>query len=256
MRVELLHHTPLWVCQQAIRDCYNSHHLSDTTEEMREGAFIDDSLVEYSRDDGYTSIPNGLDDLIISKTEECGERDKALIHNVGVQKRHASMLEHLVYSFDIDGISRACLQELARHRMASYSVKSTRYTLRELKKEEGFSTAALGSEDYKRASKYVVFTDKAEVNQSIIRALDQLRYLTTTIIKNDKIKYALPEAYKTSLTWTINARSLRNFLSLRTSSKALWEIQNLAKAVFEELPEEHKYLFEDLMEDKESKDED
>jgi thymidylate synthase (FAD) len=243
MNVKILDHTPLWVCAQAIRDCYDSHHLSDTTEEMREGVFIDDSLVEYSRDDGYRSIPNGLDDLIISKTEECGEKDKALIHKVGVQNHHASTLEHLVYTFDIDGISRACLQELARHRIASYSVKSTRYTLRELKKEESFIDGYV-HKNIKRASKYVVLTDEPEVNQYIVESLDRLRYLTTTTIKNDKIKYALPEAYKTSLTWTINARALINFLSLRTSSKALWEIQKLAEAVFEELPDEHKYLFE------------
>jgi thymidylate synthase (FAD) len=226
MNVKLLEHIPLWVCAQAIRDCYDSHHLSDTTEDHRKGIL----------------------------SEECGEKDKKLIYKVGVQNHHASTLEHLVYNFDIDGISRACLQELARHRMASYSVKSTRYTLRELKKEDSFIVedkinlnTTIEPDGYKRASKFVVLTDEPVVNQSIIRALDNLRYLTTTTIKNDKIKYALPDAYKTSLTWTVNARSLQNFLSLRTHHKALWEIQNLAQAVFKALPEEHKYLFEGFL---------
>ena len=60
---------------------------------------------------------------------------------------------------------------------------------------------------------------------------------------NDKAKYCMPEAYKTSLVMTINARSLQNFLSLRTDKKALWEIQLLAKAMFEALPELDKQLF-------------
>lgn len=66
------------------------------------------------------------------------EKVKARINRVANVSKHASTIEHLNYSFDIDGISRACLQELARHRIASYTVKSSRYTLQELKKEECF----------------------------------------------------------------------------------------------------------------------
>ena len=47
-------------------------------------------------------------------------------------------VEHTSYSFDISGISRACLQELVRHKVASYTIKSSRYTLQELKDEESF----------------------------------------------------------------------------------------------------------------------
>jgi thymidylate synthase (FAD) (EC 2.1.1.148) len=53
----------------------------------------------------------------------------------------------------------------------------------------------------------------------------------------------MPEAYKTSLVMTVNARTLQNFLSLRTSKHALWEIQLLAKAMYEVLPDNHKFLF-------------
>ena len=67
------------------------------------------------------------------------EKVKARINRVANVSKHASTIEHLSYSFDIDGISRACLQELARHRIASYTVKSSRYVLsKELKNEEPF----------------------------------------------------------------------------------------------------------------------
>ena len=59
----------------------------------------------------------------------------------------------------------------------------------------------------------------------------------------------MPEAYKTSLVMSINARSLQNFLELRLSKHALKEIQDLAKALFEEIPSEHKFLFEGFMND-------
>ena len=198
MKITLNHFTPLLVCADAIRTCWQSFHNSD----------------------------NG------------GEKDRELIDRVGNKFKHASTLEHLVYNFYIEGISRALLQELARHRMASLSVKSTRYTLKELKNEEIFS-----ANDKERASKYIVLTGVDMVDEMSIKALENLRLVLVSGISNDKAKYCLPECYKTELTYTINARSLQNFLTLRSDKSALWEIQNLAHALYNALPEEHKYLF-------------
>lgn len=66
------------------------------------------------------------------------EKVKARINRVANVSKHASTIEHLSYSFDIADISRSCLIEISRHRIASYTVKSSRYTLQELKKEEPF----------------------------------------------------------------------------------------------------------------------
>ena len=169
------------------------------------------------------------------------EKVKARINRVANVSKHASTIEHLYYNFDIDGISRACLQEVARHRIASYTVKSSRYTLQELKSEEGFEHLSI---DYERASKYVVFTNIYRINMGILTALEELRLAVFNNIPNDVAKYCMPEAYKTSLVMSINARSLQNFLELRTSKHALKEIQDLAKALFEAIPNEHKFLFE------------
>ncbi len=202
MKITLLHHTPLVVCASAIRTCWQS----------------------------------------FDKSDHGGEKDKALIDRVGNKFKHASTLEHLVYTFYIQGISRALLQELARHRIASLSVKSTRYTLKELKEEEPFT-----SDDTIRAKKYLVFTDVDLVNEMSIKALENLRLVLKSGISNDKAKFCLPESYKTELTWTINARSLQNFIGLRSDKSALWEIRDLAKALYENLPDDHQYLFEDYI---------
>ena len=202
MKITLLHHTPLAVCAGAIRTCWQSFDKSD----------------------------NG------------GEKDKELIDRVGNKFKHASTLEHLVYTFYIQGISRALLQELARHRMASLSVKSTRYTLKELKNESPFTV-----DDQERAERYLVFTGIDMVDQMSITALENLRKVLKSGISNDKAKYCLPESYKTELTWTINARSLQNFIALRSDKAALWEIQNLARALYAHLPQEHQYLFDDVL---------
>ena len=205
MHVTLMHYTPLGICSYAIRTCWQSFEKGD----------------------------NG------------GEKDRALIDRVGNKYKHSSTLEHLNYNFFIAGISRALLQELARHRVASLSVKSTRYTLKELKSIEPFR-----EDDFKGASKFIVLTNDNRVDSASIKALNNLQSLLKEGISNDIAKYALPECYKTELTWSINARSLQNFLTLRSSKSALWEIRELAYKIYDALPDDHKYIFEDCIERK------
>jgi len=222
MKVDLLQHSSLEVCAHAIRTCWQS----------------------------------------FDKSDEGGEKDKDLINRVGNKFKHASTLEHLSYTFYISGISRALLQELARHRMASPSVKSTRYTLKELKNESSFtdgasmvelkekytnSTEVYADKHMQRASKYLVWTYELGVDFASIVALENLRLMLLDGVANDKAKYCLPESYKTELTWSINARSLQNFIALRSSKSALWEIRDLAKLLFDSLPKDHQYLFHDCI---------
>ena len=146
-------------------------------------------------------------------------------------------IEHLFYNFDIDGISKVCLQKLARHRMASLSVKNIEYTLKELKDDN--------SDNFE--DKYIVLTGDIGVDNSSRIAISNLQHQLQRGISNDIAKYCLPETYKTSLVWSISARSLQNFLQLRTSKSALWEIRDFANAIYKVLPEDHKFLFKDYI---------
>ena len=206
MEITLMHHTPLDICAHAIRTCWQS----------------------------------------FDKSDEGGEKDKALIDRVGNKYKHASTLEHLVYTFYIKGISRALLQELARHRVASLSVKSTRYTLKELK-----NSTPIREDDYESAQKFIVLTGNSLVDTASIKALNNLQAILKEGIGNDIAKFCLPESYKTELTWTINARSLQNFIELRSNKSALWEIQKMAQKLFDRLPLEHQYLFSEKVYKKE-----
>ena len=84
-------------------------------------------------------------------------------------------------------------------------------------------------------------------DETNIRQLKAIRRFLQEGASNDIVKYMLPEAYKTSLVWTINMRSLQNFLRLRTSTAALPEIRELAWAIVEAMPEQHKYLLEESL---------
>lgn len=234
-KVKLLHSTPLSVAVNAIRTCYDSKHLSDT------------------------------ENLEACETSKLGHKDVVLVGKC-IDNKHYSVLEHIVYNFHIENITRAVLQELARHRIASYSVKSTRYTLaKELKEQASplqvyLTDGNISQVDLHQhldwASKYIRVEERdysdAEVN--ITRAkykLGQLSLLIDFVSKNsvssDQTKHLVPECYLTELFWTINARSLRNFLELRSAGGAYYEIQELAQAVYNAIPVEHKFLYADIM---------
>ena len=220
MEIELMYHSPLWVCAKAIRKCWASEDKSDTV---------------FHQDLGFPAI-------LLDNGEyfpcEAGYKDKELIERVGNKNKHASTLEHLVYTFDIDGTSRSLLQEHARHRIASISVQSSRYTIEKVL--DGLGTI----------EECLVMTgdkDIDELNISHMTKLSKLIEQRGKTLPRDISKYALVEAYKTSFVWTVNARSLQNFLQLRTNKAALWEIRQLSYELYNILPEEHKYLFFDSL---------
>jgi thymidylate synthase (FAD) len=228
MKVTLKHNTPLHIAAEAIRTCWASQGKSDTIKR----SFITletDSDMEFKNDH-------------MSTETICGPKDRELIERVGNKFKHASTLEHLNYTFWIEGISRACLQENSRHRIASPSVESSRYTLLKMLKEYG---------DVKES---IILTGNEDIDNLNIDHMNKLKaLLLSKNISNDVAKYAIVEAYKVNLTWTVNARSLQNFLSLRTSKSALWEIRELAQKLYDALPEDHKYLFTQYLEENKPK---
>lgn len=222
IEVKLLHYTPIEILIGAIRQCYESQDNSDS---------------KY----GYisTHTPPLKSEIFI-----LGPKDKALVERI-VESGHTSTLEHVNFTFKLSGYSRALLQEKSRHRMASVSEKSTRYCLGKMKKEESFINDNII--DYERAKKYLVFTDVEKVDKASVYALEALRSCIIEGIPNDKSKYCLPDSLKSECYFTINARSLRNWFLLRTSTKALWEFRLLAYEMYNNIPEDYKFLFKDTV---------
>lgn len=170
-----------------------------------------------------------------------------LLHwsNVKELYENEEMKSLLSFNFYITGITRACLQELARHRMFSFSVKSSRYTVtKDLKNEEQFTDLV---KDKERASKYIRLTGNERVDMASMLALENLRCLVLEGISNDVLKYAMPECYKVDLAMTTNFDGLYNFLELRTSPHALAEIRELAYMIYDALPEEVNDLFDPVI---------
>ena len=147
-----------------------------------------------------------------------------------IKAGHESILEHINLTYSIKGISRALLQELARHRHLSLSVESTRHTLRKQLEDIKF------------------FDELPEEYLSLARSF-AIFAATTPDLPNDELKYYLPEFWPTNLVLTSNVRELRHILNLRTAPAALKEFRNLARAMYEAVPEQFKYLLEDCVHD-------
>ncbi len=149
-----------------------------------------------------------------------------------IKAGHESILEHINLTYSIKGISRALLQELSRHRHISLSVESTRHTLT-LKLLEAVDTCTYPDTVY--------WKDAYPFVQAFYAW-----YSNHFKMSNDKLKYYLPEFWPTNLVLTSNVRELRHILNLRTAPAALKEFRDLARAMYEAVPEQYKYLLKGL----------
>ena len=139
---------------------------------------------------------------------------------------HESVLEHITLTYGVEGITRALLQEVARHRHISLSVESTRHTLR-----KKFDAVSAGLAREYSEYMFVLWSklhDKPDV-------------------PNDELKYFLPEFWPTNLVLTVNIRELRHILDLRTAPAALKEFRCLGHALFDAVPDGFKYLLWDCV---------
>lgn len=160
---------------------------------------------------------------------------------------HESPLEHLTFTFAIEGISRACSHQLVRHRLASYSQKSQRYVNETAFKfvtphsiaRSTAATAKFCELMQLIADAYVELRD--ELTLDILQAeytdtarADLLDRANPEDIKaarklaQEDSRYVLPNACETQLIMTMNARELLHFFKTRCCNRAQWEIRAVA----------------------------
>jgi len=148
---------------------------------------------------------------------------------------HESVLEHASFTFLVEGVSRALLAQLTRHRIASFSVQSQRYV--SYKKGFGYvvppSVSALGPEA------------EAEYASQMAQMQTWYEGWQEKLGANEDARFVLPNACETRLLMTMNARELRHFFALRMCERAQWEIRALARKMFELCYAETPELFED-----------
>lgn len=150
------------------------------------------------------------------------------IHNLlerVISSGHLSVIEHASFSFYIESISRACSHQLVRHRLASFSQRSHRYS-----KAEGFVTPpSLKSEKI-----YLETLDKAQKTYNL---------LLKKGIKKEDARFILPQAVSTRIFLTMNARELLHFFRLRCCYRAQWEIREVATEMLKQAKKVAPFIF-------------
>ncbi len=153
---------------------------------------------------------------------------------------HESPIEHVSFTFGIEGISRACSHQLVRHRIASYSQKSQRYV-----DEDNFEfimPPEIAADEQAKAEfekqmnalteSYTKIADiltKKHTQTFLAQGMDEKQAKSSARKKaNEDARFILPNACETKIVVTMNARSLMNFFRLRCCNRAQWEIKAVA----------------------------
>lgn len=162
---------------------------------------------------------------------------------------HASTLEHITYTFAIEGVSRALLAQLTRHRHLSFSVQSQRYVrMGSADKIGGFEHVTPSSVD----SREIPGTNRYEGDMANYRVspltadeiyADFMEFAQTTYdnlrkagVPPEDARMVLPNAAACNLVMTGNLRTLLDFYAKRRPGRgAQWEIADLAVRLRDEI---------------------
>ena len=164
--------------------------------------------------------------------EKISDEQAAKLVRKLVSMGHLSTLEHVTFTFAIEGVSRVLTHQLVRHRIASYSQQSQRYV-----KEHDFETivpASIASKPEAKAKFDKLMTEIQAMYDEFI----------ALYIPAEDARYILPNATETKIVCTFNARSLLNFFSLRCCTRAQWEIRALANEMLRQCQAVAPVIFE------------
>ena len=157
-------------------------------------------------------------DELMKKTQK---EDQAGFIQKLVDMGHLSPIEHVSFTYGVEGVSRALLAQLTRHRIASFSVQSQRYV-----------------SQTKQGIQYVVPPSIEQLGAEAMRAYEaQMNQMQAWYEewcdqlgaeKKEDARFVLPNACETRIVMTMNARELIHFFRIRCCQRAQWEICAMA----------------------------
>ncbi|HDM23451.1 FAD-dependent thymidylate synthase [archaeon] len=159
------------------------------------------------------------------------EQVRRIIRNV-LKWGHLSVIEHASFTFSISGISRVCSHQLVRHRIASYSQQSQRMV------KVGEKSFVMPPSIKKNPHAKEIF------REAIRKAVSSYQMMIRLGIPLEDARFILPQAVKTNIVVTMNARELHHFFNLRCCMKSQWEIRELANKMLSLVKKVAPTLFE------------
>lgn len=174
------------------------------------------------------------------------QRDKKLIFYL-MKHGHETPFEHIVFKFHVKAPLFVARQWF-RHRIASYNEISGRYTQVE---DDWYIPENIRVPDVVNKQGSVFATNREDeeeilnlIEESIKKSYSTYRELLDRGVAKELARIVLPLSMYTQWYWTVNARSLMNFLNLRADSHAQWEIRQYALKIAEIFKEVCPWTFE------------
>jgi thymidylate synthase (FAD) len=177
-----------------------------------------------------TSTKSGSPSDILKKMDL--EKAKRIIKRV-TGYGHVSVIEHAYFTFSIEGVSRAMTHQLVRHRMASYTQQSQRYVTYDSLKKYVTPPSIMNNMEAKR-----IF------DEELAKISETYKKLLNLKIPKEDARFILPNAARTNVIVTMNARELRHFFNLRCCARAQWEIREAATEMLRQAKTVAPILFE------------
>lgn len=179
------------------------------------------------------------------------EKTETLLEHL-MRSGHFGPFEHPQATFAVEGVSRACMAQLTRHRHASFDVMSMRYVdLSDEKAIEDRFTYPDTFEDEEVVSREGV--EQIEISATERRALaddvyhtcmEAYRDLVAAGVPKEDARMLLPIGTKVNLTFSMNARSLMHLLDMRLKADSQWEIRELSRRTLEAAKAWMPYTFD------------
>ncbi len=151
---------------------------------------------------------------------------------------HLSPIEHASFTFSVEGVSRAMLAQITRHRIASFSVRSQRYV-----SEDSFNYVIPPAIEEMGAAAVARYVGQMDTIMDWYR--DWQSALGHGERSNEDARFILPNACETKMIVTMNARELMHFFELRCCNRAQWEIRDVAWQMFEAVVKVAPNLFKE-----------
>lgn len=157
------------------------------------------------------------------------EEEIRFVDKIANKLGHDAILKHAVFQYELV-MPRAVLIELHTHKHQANIVQSTRFTLREL------FEAPLG-----KLHEFLYDSGNGKVNATEVMILHTIRRELSELyrkgkINNDLAKLCLPESFMTKGFWTLNARALKDILSLRLAPSAHYAMRELMAEIVKVTP--------------------
>jgi thymidylate synthase (FAD) len=180
------------------------------------------------------SVVNGARVSFARRKEEMDESDEGLIRFL-MRERHGTPFEHNSFRFHVR-CPIFVAREWFRHRVGSFNEFSMRYARATddfyVPEAEDVRTQVgkPGSYSFEPVSDELAETTRAQMQEIYEAAYRTYEELVEAGVAREIARAVLPVGAYTEFYWTVNARSLMNFVSLRNSETAQREIRRYAEA--------------------------